>query len=421
LYKKGEYARALTLLQESAGKIPDNPELQFHLGMALYMLADEPAARDALQRALANGSAFPGDGEARDALAILLLSLDSAAAPVLEKRLAARPDDPVAGLRVTQLHEQKKDAAGARDIYQSLIAKYPQNTAALLGLARLLQNQGSDQAKALDLAKTAYRLAPEDPEVAHTLGQLLYSTGEYKWAVSLLQSAAAKQPNDASVLFDLANAGYSIGEIDDAAMTMRKVLQTADPAFDRADEARLFVELLAIEANPIQSANTQARINDALKTDHDFLPALAARAALAEQTGDVKTAMNTCEEILKRYPVFIPALRRLALLLAASGSDDKRATTLLYKAREAYPSDPRIARGLGLAVYRNNDFPRALTYLTESSTRFPNDPEVFYCLGLTQASLKDRSAAKQSLLHALALDPQSAHAKEAQQFLDQAK
>jgi len=419
LYKKGEYAHALTLLQESAGKVPEDPELQAHLGLALYMSADEQPACNTLQRALSNGSSFPGAEQARDALAILLLPLNSAAGPTLEKRLASKPDDPVASLRLAQLHEQNNDAAGARNVYQSLIAKYPQDTPALIGLARLLQKQGIDQAKAFDLAKAAYRLTPDDPEVAHTLGQLAYSAGECKWAVSLLQAAAAKQTGDSTVLFDLATAEYSTGMVDEAAGAMRDALQTADSAFSRADEARRFIELLAIEADPNTSANGKTKIEEALNAYHNFLPALAARAALAEQAGDVRTAITTCEDILIRQPAFKPAVRRLALLLSAGKSDEKRATDLLYKARESYPSDPRIARGLGLAAFRAGDFPRALTFLTETSARFSDDAEVFYCLGLTQNRLKDRAGAQQSLLRALALAPKNNHADEAQQILNQ--
>ena len=43
LFKKGDYGNALRLLQESAGKLPDLPEIQFHVGMAHYMLGEEGA------------------------------------------------------------------------------------------------------------------------------------------------------------------------------------------------------------------------------------------------------------------------------------------------------------------------------------------------------------------------------------------
>jgi len=41
----------LRLLQESASRLPELPEISFHLGMAHYMLGADDAARGALQKA----------------------------------------------------------------------------------------------------------------------------------------------------------------------------------------------------------------------------------------------------------------------------------------------------------------------------------------------------------------------------------
>src|SRR5260370_30385409 len=59
LFKKGDYGNALRLLQESAGKLPDQPAIQFHLGMAHYMLGEEEPARVALQKAADTSADFP--------------------------------------------------------------------------------------------------------------------------------------------------------------------------------------------------------------------------------------------------------------------------------------------------------------------------------------------------------------------------
>src|SRR4029077_5581057 len=48
LFKKGDYGDALPALQESAAKLPDSPEVQYHVGMAHYMLGEEEPARIAL-------------------------------------------------------------------------------------------------------------------------------------------------------------------------------------------------------------------------------------------------------------------------------------------------------------------------------------------------------------------------------------
>src|SRR5207245_8140485 len=51
LYKRGDYQQALPILQGSAGKAADNPEIQFHLGMTAYMMGQTDLAKAALKKA----------------------------------------------------------------------------------------------------------------------------------------------------------------------------------------------------------------------------------------------------------------------------------------------------------------------------------------------------------------------------------
>jgi Flp pilus assembly protein TadD len=71
LYKRGVHQRALTLFQESAGKLPDNAAVQYHLGMAAHKLGDRQMARDALTRAVGSPTDSPWKAEARKVLAEL--------------------------------------------------------------------------------------------------------------------------------------------------------------------------------------------------------------------------------------------------------------------------------------------------------------------------------------------------------------
>jgi tetratricopeptide (TPR) repeat protein len=70
-YKKNAYLLAIGLLKESVEKLPTNPFVQFHLGMAQYKNGDKENAKKALQTALKLDQNFPGADEARKALAEL--------------------------------------------------------------------------------------------------------------------------------------------------------------------------------------------------------------------------------------------------------------------------------------------------------------------------------------------------------------
>src|SRR5207247_4896672 len=71
LYNRGIYQRALALLRESAARLPENPEVQYHLGMASLKVGDKDTARKSLATAVAATTSFAGKEEAKKALAEL--------------------------------------------------------------------------------------------------------------------------------------------------------------------------------------------------------------------------------------------------------------------------------------------------------------------------------------------------------------
>jgi len=72
LYQKSEYKAAIPLLEKVVNKAGRVPVLQYHLGMTHYRLGDKVAAKQALEKATAQGAAdYPGIDEARAVLATL--------------------------------------------------------------------------------------------------------------------------------------------------------------------------------------------------------------------------------------------------------------------------------------------------------------------------------------------------------------
>jgi tetratricopeptide (TPR) repeat protein len=97
-YKQGGYQQAADLLGQSADKSPDNAEIQFHLGMAEYMMGQTDAARAALEKAVASATEFEGKEEARRRLASLGKeggAGQNLSSTELEASLKQQPHDPV--------------------------------------------------------------------------------------------------------------------------------------------------------------------------------------------------------------------------------------------------------------------------------------------------------------------------------------
>jgi tetratricopeptide (TPR) repeat protein len=247
LVKKGEYGSARPLLQESAVKQSGEPEVQFHLGIALYMLGEEGAARVALQKAVDANEVFPGKDEARARLALLLIDVEKAGAAVrtkLENYLRDRPNDPGALARLATLQERDGDEDRAIRTYEKLLAEDPFHAPALRELALLYgqnlkdDSNPADISKAYDLGTKARQTYPNDAEVARALGILSYRQGSYLKSIELLNDVAGKRNDDSVALFYLGEAFRQMKQWKDCTATLGRALDLKSLPEPLAEQAK---------------------------------------------------------------------------------------------------------------------------------------------------------------------------------------
>ena len=420
-FKRGAYEAALSLLKESAAKLPDEPEEQFHLGLTAYMTDDETTARTALQQAWRNGTNFPGRAECQLCLSILEVNpatADAAARALLEKRIAQKATDPVALVRLARIYQREGHSDQAVTAYEGILQGLPKNLDAMTNLAQLYA--AKDVRKAYEMAKRASQLAPYDPQVSHLLGRLAFLTGDYPQAANVLQQAMQNQPDDATLLFDFAQAAYAIGKVADAQTALQRVLGLSLPATQSA-QARRMSHLITLAADPAQAVAARAQIAEILKAEPDDVPALMASAAASESTSDRTAVEQACEKVLTRYPAFIPAQRQLARLYATEPAKLERANALATQVHDALPDDPAAAKILGVILVQRGDYSHALILLKQSAFKLNSDPEVLYYLGTAQFHLKNRTECKASLQQALALKLSGPLAESAKQMLAELK
>ncbi|HSU55328.1 MAG TPA: tetratricopeptide repeat protein [Candidatus Dormibacteraeota bacterium] len=422
LYRRHEYTRALGLLAESARMLPNEAEIQFHLGMTHYMLGEEALAKAALQAAADSDKQFPGKENIAGCLEILALDAAKATPEVvatLQKKTNPGAEDPVVLNRLALIYETNGDFTNAVLAYERITKIVPQNAQAISRAASLYAGPLNDHGKAIELARQAHSLAPDDGQVCAVLARLVYQIHDYKWAFSLSQEAARKLPDDPQVLYDLAWASYTIGHIEDAVATMDKVLQLGPPP-GKASEAKLFAEFASVPLTT--SSPSRERVTAVLKEHPRYLPALMASAIIDERAGRNAEAKAAYQKISEDNPLFTPAVRRLALLWPKSVKDASEGYSIAAKAREAYPQDAAIAKTLGIFAYlRRNDDPRASELLNESVRKGQDDPEALYYLGMSHHGQKQSKQSKDALQRALALKLPEALAADAQKVLVELK
>ena len=423
LYQKRQYPRALVLLEESASKLPASTEVQYHLGMTHYMLGEEEPARVALQRAIQANADFPGSEDVKQSLSVLAIDPKTAGADArasLEKRVSQKPDDPIAQSRLAAIYERAGEMEKAANAYEASLKTSPDNVNVLLSLARVYSSRPDQTQKAFELAKTAHQLSPDDAEVSHTLGGLAGRTGDHKWALNLLESAARNKPGDPELLYDLAEVRYAMGEVSEAQQAMQNALQT-NAAFSRAAEARRFLEVTGLATDASRAAAAANRIVEILKVSPNYVPALMAKGMMNEQKPDIAAAERDYEAVLKQLPDFAPAQKRLAVLYAEEPGKNPKAYEMASKAREALPRDAEVAKALGIAVYRQGDYARAVSLLKEGDGAGNGDAERAYYLGMAQYQLKQLPESKSALQRALSMNLRPDLADDARRVMAQLK
>jgi tetratricopeptide (TPR) repeat protein len=416
LFKKGDYTQALAMIQEGAARVGDNPEVQYHLGMANYMMNQAEPARAALQKALGGTADFPGKNDIKIRLDLLDGVGQGTAQPVevLERLVKDFPKDVFVRIRLGEALANQKDYSRAVEQFDEASRLNPLLVAPVLKLAQLYQGPLGDREKAVELAKKARRLAPTDPQVGSVLGKLVYDAGSFAWAYSLFQESSS-QSNAPIELRNYAWAAYSLGKVDEARALMRRAGETANEK-----DIASFLELTAITSPPTDAVAAEALAQGALRSDSGHVPALMVRAELEMQRDDPKAAAATYEQVLVRFPDFTPAQKRLAVICLDKLMDFQKGYELAKKAWAAAPNDLEVARALGRASYERKEYAYAVQLLQESARQTPLEAQDMFYLGMAQHGAKNPKAAVESLKGALSAGLTFPKSVEAQRIIESA-
>ena len=417
LYRQGDYQQALTLLQESAGKLAENPEVQFHLGMASYMMGQTEVARTALQKAVSAPGNFPGKEQIQGRLALLGSPSDhQPSISELETLLAQQPNDLIARVRLGEAYEKQGMIAKSASAYEEALKRNPQLVSAVSKLAKFYAGPLHDKGKALEFAKKARELAPSDPSVAAVLGNIAYQSGDFTRAYSLLQESAGLLPTDAAVLHDFAWAAYSLGRVSEAQQTMRTVLQTA-PKSPQAEDAKSFLAMTALDRSSKDLTTAEPEMQRLLKADSSYVPALMVQGAIDVQQGKRQPAIEVYSGVLQRFPDFVPAMKALAALYSEDAGNTAKAYDLATKARRTLIDDPELTQTLAILGYQRKEYKRAIQLFQESSRTKAMDAKGLFYLGMSYARDNQKSQALETLNRALAAGIQEPLATEAKRTI----
>jgi tetratricopeptide (TPR) repeat protein len=317
-------------------------------------------------------------------------------------------------MQLAMIHEQLKQFTAARDAYEKTLSVQSTYAPALNNLAVLYAEQLGELDTAYDLARKAREFVPNQPDIADTLGWVLFKKGDYRNAARLLRESADQLSENPQTQFHLGMALYMLGEEGPARLAFEKAASVGN--FPDKDEARRRLAVLRIDVATANAADRN-ELENYLRERPDDPAALFRRAEGQERDGAVDQAIKTYEKIVDSNPLFAPAVRRAALLYSRRPVDDAEAYERTVKARQAYPRDPEIAKTLGILSYRRDYFPQAVELLQEALPNSEDDRELLYYLGLAHHRLNQWSECKAVLERALASDVTTKLAAEARRAL----
>ena len=235
-----DFKSAFQRLDSRLAKDPNDQRALLVAGQVYLAAGDQARAEGAWKKLLAIN---PGNNDAYDALGRMYAN--SGRLEAAEQQFATLADKGVDAeygliLAAVLAHGQgKRDIAKQR--YEKALAANPQSAVAANNLAWIYAEEGGNLDVALNLAQTAKRAAPDNPDFIDTLGFVLLKKGLAAAAISEFQAAVNKSPKNATIQLHLAQAFAAAGKADDARAAAQKAL-AIDPAFPEASEARAIVE-----------------------------------------------------------------------------------------------------------------------------------------------------------------------------------
>jgi len=160
----------------------------------------------------------------------------------MELGLEHNPDDVSLMMMKGVLLQSEGDPDAARTTYESLLEIDPRHAAAANNLAYLYGEDGRLD-EALEWAEVAREGNADSPDIADTLGWILYRRETYGRSLALIKEAAASRPDNAEIRYHLGLAHHKNGDFQETIETLTQALEM-DPDFALANEARTVLDEL---------------------------------------------------------------------------------------------------------------------------------------------------------------------------------
>lgn len=154
-----------------------------------------------------------------------------------EERVAERPNDVGGHTMIGMIQLVQGNMPAARERFEKVLSIDPRSSIAANNLAYMDAEAGTNLDVALNRAQAAKAAQPDDANVSDTLGWVYVKRGLPALAISPLEQATQKEPQNPTYHYHLGVAHVKAGDKDRGRLALQRALGISK-SFDGADDAQ---------------------------------------------------------------------------------------------------------------------------------------------------------------------------------------
>lgn len=242
--KEKKFVDAMKRVQVEMKRTPDTVAVRFLEGRVFAAEGRWDEAEAALVKVI---DADPTFTAAYDLLAnaFVARSQSPQALARLDEFVAKRAGNLQASLLAGRVHTELKQFGKARELFENYLTAHPETPVVLNNLAYLYAEHLGDSNRGLELARRARALDGNSPEIADTLGWILYRRKEFAEAVSLFRESVNKAPANGEFQYHLGLASQQLGQTDVARAAFERAARSGGTFTGKDQIAKRLAELPA--------------------------------------------------------------------------------------------------------------------------------------------------------------------------------
>ncbi len=373
LLKSGDISAAISQLKDAVKEDPRSAEAHFNLGRALETSGETASAYAEYLAALKDKSPFP---EAESALGNLLLGRKEAqpAIEYLKAAVSANPDDEQTRYLLARAFRAAGNTAAATEELQQaamLLQKHSDSIkSSHLSNESLNQAKAGDLRGAVDLARKALWLNPENADANFNLGLLIADAGNLQASILEIRKAISLAPLNVRMYVDFSRVLEKDAEPCAALDSLRKA-RMMDPS-DQNLQGRIEALDARVHCQSSPRAASQGQNRFFFGAPSDTTDSHLEFAMQLIKEGDFLGSIGELQRALALQPRRSDVRYTLAVTEVQIGQSDRAELELKTVLLES-PGSVDAHLALGSLLFERKDFANAEVELRRALTLQPSN------------------------------------------------